>query len=101
MNATAIETIDLTKRNVQFNRQPDLVGSVTLFRLTCLPIFQTKLGDFEGKSFLPITCRTMIPRNIPMGERLVICAIPPCIEVVFGWRCDPNEGPNGAMMCDF
>ena len=91
MNAFPIEMSDFTKMNVQFNEQPNLVGSATLFQLTCPPIFETS-GVFERKTFLPIASPTMITRNIPMNKRLNICAILPGIEV--GSRYDMNEGPN-------
>ena len=99
MNASPIETFDLTGRNVQFSERPNLLDSGTLFRLTFPPIFETS-GVFERKTFFLIASTTMIPRNIPMNKRLIICGILPGIEVALGWRYDPNEGPNGAMMCD-
>ena len=92
--------IDFAEKIARFQRL-DLVGSGTLFHSTCSPIMKPELGVSQRKAFLPTAIPTkIIPGMIRIGTIPIVCVMPHGIEVAFGWRCDPNEDPNGAMMCD-
>ena len=108
MNANLIAptlTIDMTVQDGRVDKRQNLVDVGTWSCLDCTPILKPESGVFQRKTFLPtallLTMR-ILPRIIQrMNTRLIVCAIPPEVEVAIGLRCDPNdEDPNGAMMRD-
>ena len=109
MNANLIAptlTINMTVQDGRVDKRQNLVDVGTRSRLACTPILKPESGVFQRKTFLPtallLTMRIILRMIRRMNTRLIVCAIPPDVEVVIGLRCDPknDEDLNGAMMCD-